>query len=61
MSPAYRKETIERLINDTRFDEDPFLTNFGIHLNPKMLSIDGRVLSHPLLAYGGNRTVIKMF
>jgi Argonaute linker 2 domain len=57
MPPAIRMQSNNKIFGNTRFDEDPFLANFGIRLNSKMVTVDGRVLIHPVISSGENRTV----
>lgn len=61
MAPENRKASIEQMVHHARFNEDPFLKNFGLRINPKMVCVDGRVLPPPSLGYGGGQNVRDHF
>ena len=35
------------------FNEDPYVQDFGISIDQKMVTVTGRILPPPLLQYGG--------
>lgn len=35
------------------FNEDPYVRDFGISIDTKMVNVNGRILPPPLLQYGG--------
>jgi len=35
------------------FNEDPYVQDFGIAIDQKMVTVTGRILPPPLLQYGG--------
>ena len=35
------------------FNEDPYVRDFGLSIDPKMVTVTGRILPPPLLQYGG--------
>ena len=35
------------------FNEDPYVRDFGLSVDPKMVTVTGRILPPPLLQYGG--------
>ena len=42
------------------FNEDPYVKDFGISIETKMVSVSGRILPPPLLQYGGRVCVIVL-
>ena len=40
-------------VKKASYNADPHLRTFGITVNPQMMDLHGRVLSHPKLQYGG--------
>lgn len=57
LAPVDRKTSIERMVYLARFNDDPFLKNFGITLNTQMVDIEGRVLQAPGIVYSDNKKV----
>ena len=47
-----RQQEINNVIRSAKFDEDPYLRDFGIKVGKDMASVKGRVLDPPLLSYG---------
>lgn len=39
------------------FNEDPYVKDFGINVDQKMVTVTGRILPPPLLQYGGRVNV----
>ncbi|XP_055997382.1 protein argonaute-2-like isoform X6 [Ostrea edulis] len=48
-----REKEINNLVKKANYNADPHLRTFGITVNPQMMDLHGRVLSHPKLQYGG--------
>jgi eukaryotic translation initiation factor 2C len=48
-----REKEINRLVVRADFNEDPFVRDFGISIDQKMVTVTGRILPPPLLQYGG--------
>jgi eukaryotic translation initiation factor 2C len=40
------------------FNEDPYVKDFGLSIETKMVNVSGRILPPPLLQYGGKVSVI---
>ena len=40
------------------FNEDPYIQDFGISVDQKMVTVTGRILPPPLLQYGGKVRVV---
>lgn len=49
--PAVRREAIQRGLNMLDWKNDPFLTNYGMKIDPNMLKTEARVLPPPEIAY----------
>lgn len=61
MAPADRKVSIQRMVNAARFNEDPYLRNFGIKVDHNMTRVEGRILPIPTVNYANNQTVRTRF
>lgn len=48
-----RMRKIQSLSRDAKFDKDPWLNTFGIHVDMRLVDFDGRILPPPKLQYGG--------
>ncbi len=40
-------------VSRANFNEDPYVRDFGIGIDTKMVNVTGRILPPPLLQYGG--------
>lgn len=40
-------------VSKANFSEDPYLQQFGVQVNPKMVEVEGRVIDAPKIQYGG--------
>ncbi|VDN33859.1 unnamed protein product [Gongylonema pulchrum] len=49
MEPKLRKERIELILNDQDLDNDVFLKNYNVKVEPDMIHLNGRVLDAPKL------------
>lgn len=49
--PAVRKEAIQRGLNMLDWRNDPFLSNYGLKIDPNMLKTEARILPPPKIAY----------
>lgn len=48
-----REREINRLVARANFNEDPYVRDFSISVDQKMVTVTGRILPPPLLQYGG--------
>ncbi|KAK3087288.1 hypothetical protein FSP39_004190 [Pinctada imbricata] len=51
-----REKEINNLVKKANYNNDPYLRTFGISVNSQMMDLQGRVLPHPKLQYGGRQT-----
>lgn len=47
-----REQRISALCEQAAFQKDPFLKEFGLHINPKMCETTARVLNPPRILFG---------
>jgi eukaryotic translation initiation factor 2C len=52
-----RETEINRLVSRANFNADPYVKDFGIAVDTKMVTVTGRVLPPPKLQYGGKARV----
>lgn len=56
-----RLRKIQSLSREAKFDKDPWLNAFGIHVDMRMIDFEGRILAPPRLQYGGgNRAGVSL-
>ncbi|VVC42413.1 Hypothetical protein CINCED_3A015370 [Cinara cedri] len=53
--PKERQHTIEKCINDMKYNQDPVLREFGINVQEKFACIPARILDQPSLTYFQNK------
>lgn len=51
--PEERRETVMKIMQESRFNKDPYVKGFGVEVDPNMMELDGRVLSTPGILYDG--------
>lgn len=56
-SPSDRRNRVEQIVREADFNRDPVLQAFGVSVDPKLTSVQGRVLPAPTLEYGGGKSV----
>jgi len=54
--PAQRKESIQDGLRLLDWQHDPYLQNYGLKIDPNMLTTQARVLNPPQVLYGKNQT-----
>ena len=59
--PDKRKEGIETGLNHLSWDKDPFLKNYGMKINRKMIETNARILEPPEVQFGKGGTAKPMF
>ncbi|XP_064383428.1 protein argonaute-2-like [Halichondria panicea] len=52
-----REREINRLVARANFNDDPYVRDFGISVEQKMVNVNGRILPPPLLQYGGKSRI----
>lgn len=55
-----RETEINRLVARANFNGDPYVRDFGINVDTKMVTVTGRVLPPPKLQYGGKSRIQAM-
>lgn len=59
--PAQRKESIQRGLALLKWDEDPFLKNYGLKIDNNMLKTEARILNPPAVLFGKKAVVNPMY
>ncbi|XP_029634731.1 protein argonaute-2-like [Octopus sinensis] len=59
-SAPNRERDINSLVSKANFSEDPYLQQFGVQVNPKMVEVEGRVIDAPKIQYGGRTKALAV-
>lgn len=54
--PAERKKAIQTGLDMLDWKNDPYLRNYGLEIEPTMLTTEARVLDPPIVQYSGDQT-----
>lgn len=54
--PGVRRESIRRGLDLLKWEEDPFLRNYGLKIDQNMLKTEARVLPSPTILFGKKQT-----
>lgn len=54
--PAERKKSIQTGLDMLDWKNDPYLRNYGLEIDPTMLTTEARVLDPPIVQYAGDQT-----
>lgn len=54
--PAERKKAIQTGLDMLDWKKDPYLRNYGLEIEPTMLTTEARVLDPPIVQYYGDQT-----
>ncbi|CAE1171979.1 ELF2C [Acanthosepion pharaonis] len=55
-----RERDINSLVSKANFSGDPYLYQFGVRVNPKMVEVEGRVIDAPKIQYGGRTKALAI-
>lgn len=59
--PVERRQTIENFIKDKKYNQDPMLKEFGLHITEQFITVPARVLDQPSLVYAQNKVYFLNF
>ena len=59
--PNERKDAIDFGLSKLKWQHDPYLRNYGMKINPNMISTNARILSPPEVLFAKGATAKPMF